>query len=68
MRSKESLYQHGFKFEEGKKVVVVGAQRGANRNGRGWRLVKVSFHRIQELMVVGKFCSHSKVPFIPSLK
>ena len=49
-------------------MVVVGAQGGENSNEGGWRLVEVLFHRGQELMGVGHFCSHSKEPFIPSLK
>ena len=45
-------------------MVVVGAQGGENSNEGGWRLVEVLFHRGQELMGVGHFCSHSKEPFI----
>ena len=44
-------------------MVVVGAQGGGNSNEGGWRLVEVLFHRSQELMRVGNFCSHSKEPF-----
>ena len=67
-RSKETLCQLGFEFEEGRRMVVVGAQGGENSNEGGWRPVEVLFHRSQELMRVGNFCSHSKEPFTPSLK
>ena len=55
-------------LKRGGMMVVVGAQGGENSNEGGWRLVEVLFHRGQELMGVGHFCSHSKEPFIPSLK
>ena len=62
-RSKETLCQLDLSLKRAGRIVVVGAQGGKNSNEGGWRLVKVLFHRSQELMGVRNFCSRSKEPF-----